>query len=459
MQATAQGQQLVDATSRTHLLLAHLGLIEDLDEAESWLNSRQIHLMVGVEASRDSFAQAAAATVVTLAQRASFSVSIEVGDLDAMISSGIGSGQRLPQFLISLGAKIADRPASAAGVAIGNVQAPASNRSPQIQITWDGWVAGVRPIGQRLGERPGCVLASIAAAALGVSELFLHHIGHVDASWRDVTLSLWDPLSPDPASATGTLLTRLPDRLMLVGLGHLGQAFAWCIAHLPYKQDDGEVWLIDDDCVSAANISTGVLTGLIDYSREGVQKTRLVGAILEQVGLKTRLLECRLPLSYRWEPGHPDVALIGIDNLGLRRRLSGIEWPLCVDAGLGSTASSFAALSIHSFPGCQSSTEIESWKESNPPIAADSLAPAFLSLTKSTTDQCGMVMLANQAVAAAFVGMVAACLAVSEPLRRLHGGAGIDVVSLSLGLPNPRGLACSSAQVASFGSVPVRSAV
>lgn len=43
-------------------------------------------------------------------------------------------------------------------------------------------------------------------------------------------------------------------------------------------------------------------------------------------------------------------------------------------------------------------------------------------LRKGQLDQCGVTLLAGEAVGAPFVGSVAACLTVSEVLRLLHGG-------------------------------------
>ena len=47
--------------------------------------------------------------------------------------------------------------------------------------------------------------------------------------------------------------------------------------------------------------------------------------------------------------------------------------------------------------------------------------------------------LAGRAVAAAFVGMIAACIAVSEPLRRLHGAPAAACIALNLDSPTPLG--------------------
>jgi hypothetical protein len=47
-------------------------------------------------------------------------------------------------------------------------------------------------------------------------------------------------------------------------------------------------------------------------------------------------------------------------------------------------------------------------------------------------DRCGVTLLAGKAVGAPFVGAVAACLALSEVLRLLHGGRMHEVVDVDL---------------------------
>jgi hypothetical protein len=46
-------------------------------------------------------------------------------------------------------------------------------------------------------------------------------------------------------------------------------------------------------------------------------------------------------------------------------------------------------------------------------------------------DACGLARLASRTVGVPFVGLIAGCLVISELLRRLHGGAPLEVASLS----------------------------
>ena len=443
---TVTGQHLVDTTSRTHLLLARAGAVNTLQEAGERLAARHVVVAVGRDACHDPFGQAATLTAVTLAVRASLTVSVEVDDPQAIVSAGPWRGTELLEALLELGAiprLAADRVSTKSRVTIGAPSATTAHADDiDLQVTWDGWVSAVRTAGTRLPERHGCVLAAVAAAALAISEIFLQMTGHLDAGWRALTLSLWDPLATDARTAFGPRLDRLPNQWELIGLGHLGQAAAWCVSLLPYRPGDGETWLVDDDVAKDANVSTGVLTTIDDAvigpTGTARRKTRLVASALERAGRPTRLVEHRLTTQQRWDEARPSVAIIGVDNLQTRRHLSDVGWPLCVDAGLGSTSSSYNALTVYTLDDRQNSQGIAAWAQSSTQLQTTDIA-AFDDLRSKGVDECGIVMLADRAVAAAFVGIIGACLAMSEPLRRLHGAPGFQCVSISLDTVAPVG--------------------
>lgn len=436
---TAPEPFAANEVSRTHLLLAHLNLVNELGNADTWLRHNHVDVIVGAAACRSSSAQAAAMTAVTLASRASLTIHAALEDPEAEVLHGHLRGMRLADALSHLGALDGGVTPSARCLLLGEPVPPDGGGLLCLQATWQGWVAALRSPGIRLAEDDDNVLAAITAAALAVSELFHGLLGNLEAGWREVTCSLWDPLSLEPCAATGPALNFLPLRWALVGLGHLGQAAAWCISHLPYEEGRGELWLIDDDTASASNVSTGVMTEPGDATAR-TRKTRLVGSCLERSGRPTRLWESRLPVSYRHEIGHPDVALIGVDNARTRLALSDVDWPLCVDTGLGSTPSSFSSFALHVFPGAYPSSRVASWQGKATPIDEGNLSPAFEHLiAQSTVDRCGAVLLAGRVVAAAFVGVMASCFAVAEPLRRIHGGQGVDVLTLELQGVRPRG--------------------
>lgn len=133
--------------------------------------------------------------------------------------------------------------------------------------------------------------------------------------------------------------------------------------------------------------------------------------------LRTTLAECH-------------VAIIGVDNLPARRQTSGIGWPLAIDLGLGDRADTFDSIMLRRFPGSQRSDQVTAWQAEPGPVTVPA-TPAFTDL-EARHGQCGITELAGKAVGAAFAGITAACLAVAEAARELHGGTGRDCLTLSL---------------------------
>ncbi len=58
--------------------------------------------------------------------------------------------------------------------------------------------------------------------------------------------------------------------------------------------------------------------------------------------------------------------------------------------------------------------------------------PAYQDLKRKGMDSCGLAQLASRTVGVPFVGLIAACLAVSELLRRLNGGSALELASGSV---------------------------
>ncbi len=65
-----------------------------------------------------------------------------------------------------------------------------------------------------------------------------------------------------------------------------------------------------------------------------------------------------------------------------------------------------------------------------PRLASIHGTPSFSGL-QARHDPCGVTELTGKAVGAAFVGITAACLAIAEAARELHGGTGRDCHMLS----------------------------
>ena len=172
------------------------------------------------------------------------------------------------------------------------------------------------------------------SAALGLSEAFQHVRGYAVAGRRSAGISLWNPKADWRSQpGYGKPCSYLPSRLWLVGLGHLGQAYAWTLGLLPYVDTSKVTLMLQDyDNVVAANISTGMLSTGPSVSRP---KTRVVSARMETLGFKTVMTERCFDNSTVRGVDEPGVALVGVDSVAPRRLLEKAGFDLVIDAGLG----------------------------------------------------------------------------------------------------------------------------
>jgi hypothetical protein len=247
------------------------------------------------------------------------------------------------------------------------------------------------------------------------------------AARRAAGLSLWNPGADWLAKDAGEPpLAYLPSSLWLIGLGNLGQALAWLLAGLPYAdRAKVDLTLQDYDRIAESNDSTSLLSSL---ALVGVKKTRAVSRWLEAAGFNTALEERRFgPWTIRG-PHDPAVALCGVDNAPTRADLGSAKFELVVEAGLGAGPGGFRNFSIHTFPSSRRPDQI--WPRETDGRTHDvSSMPAYKALSKSGLDTCGLVQLASRTVGVPFVGLIAAALALSELLRRLHGAEGMEFAS------------------------------
>lgn len=307
-----------------------------------------------------------------------------------------------------------------------------------VLLSWDAWCAAVTPTKESQGlpcmaDNP---LAGVAAAALGVNEAFLHVRRDLpDAGHRTVGMSLWDPLAVADwygEANRGPTLQFLPKALWLVGLGHLGQAYAWMLGMLPYHTDERpHVVLQDFDKAAKSNLSTCLLLTAEDL---GKRKVRLVAQRLEAAGFTTSLVERPFGPNHQVLGNEPATALLGVDNVAARRDLDSAGFALVVEAGLGSGYRDFHNIRTHSFPGPRKPSAI--WTAHAGAVEAVELNDAYKKLAQERNDLCGMTQLASRAVATPFVGALAATLVLSEVIRPLH--AGVIYPTLDLQMKNLR---------------------
>jgi hypothetical protein len=213
---------------------------------------------------------------------------------------------------------------------------------------------------------------------------------------------------------------------------------------LPYAHPGGvEIGLLDFDTVIKGNTATQLLVGPGDID---MRKTRVVSAALEQVGLKTRIVERAFDASFHPEAhavptrNEPRTALAGFDDVTPRRQLEGAGFDRVVDTGLGAGPHEYLDMLVHTFPAPESPAT--AFEEGPPPGPA--LKPAYENeIARQIEDgieesaaRCGLLELAGVTVGAAFVGAIASTVAVADILRLLHGGNDYSLVALDLRAPN-----------------------
>ena len=355
-----------------------------------------------------------------------------------------------PSLACALGSALADivGPDSLCDAAKSEIEGPAllfGNAAPvrgALRVTFDGWIAKVGPATSvdPLPQRQYCALSGVLAGALAISEVFLLFAElSIEAGRRAVGLSLWRPDLPisDPA-ALGMPVEVLPRDLWVLGLGHLGNAYLWALAALPYAQPNAtEIYLNDFDRIEPENVETGMIFTPKD---EGQLKTRICSKWMEERGFRTRLVERPFDSNFRCRTAPPQteprLALCGFDSNPARRDLAAAGFARVMESGLGGDKDNFETISFHTLPNPRTAEEL--WPDLTPSqetrrrekrerLARES--PAYAQLAN---DECGRVELAGKAVAVPFVGTTAATVVLAEAIRLLHDGPSYTFIKVAL---------------------------
>jgi hypothetical protein len=364
----------------------------------------------------------------------------------------------LAEAVAALGGNIAEPAAGTPVIEFGG--APTARRAPfHVRAVFAGWRGGIVPAPAETMPVPAPVmaLAPMLAAALAVNEAFLYVSGHAGiAGRRAVGLSLWDPAPAcDWLGGAGIepVLSLLPARLWLIGLGHLGQAYLWALGLLPFARPrDLSLVLQDIDIITPSTESTSILS---DATLINVKKTRAMAAWAERRGFATAIQERLFDASFRRQDDEPAVALSGLDNGVGRQALDQVGFDFVVEAGLGRGHRDFRAVRLHTLPASRPASQIWRGAQADEPVED---RPAYKGMLASgALDRCGITLLAGKAVGAPFVGAAAAMLAVSEVLRLLHGGAVHELIDVDLKAPEYRNTVLTQRNLSALnpGYVPV----
>lgn len=377
----------------------------------------------------DSVAQQVIALTVINAAARSFmgNVFVQAEPGMKLVAPGF-EGLTLEAFLAWAGVKsVATNVVDAwPSIHIGAVRASLSYGS--ISAWASGWRFGVG--GDVPSDEGFFAPACVAAAGLALSEAFsMLRRDNSYAGRRAVALSLWEPRVSDIAGIAPLDLA-MP-ATWLVGLGHLGQAYAWTMGFMRPAGDAAFV-LQDVDSVTLSTLSTSLLSCADDI---GSKKTRVVAKWLESRGYPTFLVERRFDEVQRVAAAEPHVALFGVDNAAARRFMEGAGFDFVVDAGLGSGYKDFRAIRVRTFPSPSSASALWAVGASN---TTNESAPAYRAMVAGGADLCGVTTLASRSVGAPFVGCVAAGFVIAERLRYALGEKALAVLDLNLRAPEQR---------------------
>jgi hypothetical protein len=401
------------------------------EEAMNFLRDFGLSIYVGAEIATSVHHQACLLTLVNCAQRTLLGGIDVFGVPECPSITPLARGGSLKESVLALGGRIGLSPNSTWPAAlIGDAQPLALPRTSW-RLTWNGWRGGVTPARSALrlpeGQRSSSLSPLVAAAACAGEAFAYHAKDHVLAGNRSLGLSLWNPgadwVSDDPSEAA---ITYLPSQLWLIGLGNLGQAYAWALASLPYRDRQEVVLVLNDfDKIMLSNESTSLLSFSKDVGR---RKARVVSDWMEELGFTTFLEERRFGAFIKRSADEPNVALCGVDNALARTHLEKAGFGLVVEAGLGAGPESFRSFSLHAFPASRTAEDLWS-RMVGQTVSSTEQMPAYRELKRRGMDGCGVTRLANRTIAVPFVGLTAACLAVAELLRRLNGGQAFEVIS------------------------------
>lgn len=406
------------------------------DEAMELLQRFGLAIHVGEEVLHSIEHQIALLTLINITRRTFLGGVSVVGLIDCKCLSPLTLDGSLRAAVIDLGGAVSSKAPSTWPCALIGTVAEMPSGNPIWQVTWDGWRGGVCPVslGGRLSEHNTMPLAPALAAAVCAAEVFSYHAGdHPLAGRRPAGLSLWKPRSDWLVSDdTEPVLQLLPSRLWIIGLGNLGQAFAWLLACLPYQNPaELELVLQDFDRLAPSNDSTSLLSHIKD---SGKKKARMVAEWLEERGFTTTIEERRFGSWTQRHATEPGVALCGVDNAQARASLDKAGFDLVVEAGLGGGTQAFRSIGMHTFPSSRTPAEIWSKQAAQGEASAENM-PAYQALRKDGMDACGLTQLATRTVGVPFVGLIAACLVIAELLRRLNGGDALEFITGSVASP------------------------
>jgi hypothetical protein len=427
-----------DELSRLHKMVLDSGEAVTREQAKEYFAGFRLQIVLGDDAVEDPALHASILTAVNTGARAFPGGVTVIVSTDFACAVAWHHGFSLTEACTALGATVAEHGALIEGIptiVFGATHLAVTGR-PLVYAASLGWVACVSDRAlTRSRSTPPIPPASVLAGALAVSEAFQAHRGDPFAGRRSVGLSLWRPdLDFRNPGAVGPALEYLFSEAWLIGLGHLGQAFAWVLGTLPLEPEFN-LMLQDTDRIESPNLDTSLLAHESDL---GTLKTRLVARRFDRIGIDARLCERLLDSHQRLQGDEPRLAFVGLDKPEPRRHLDDCGFHRVIDLGLGAGPRDYLGIQLNRLPASRTAHDIFKGSYSDTDRRAQRLLdtqPAYKRMVRDQ-GQCGTLQVARRTVATSFVGAAAASMGVADALRSLHGGEEFELLSMSLDNPS-----------------------
>jgi hypothetical protein len=398
------------------------------EEAEALLRTLSLRIVIGTDGGIRAASQAALLTALNTAHRAF------LGGVEVSMPKGIPLKLPIP------GARTLDEALALTGYAPISVLKPTHSlyldqisgvaKEDDILVHCDSWRAGVSDVGNPAefvkGDVDELSLGGVMAGAMAVHRAFVRATNLPTGIYdKPVGISLWNPNESWLRSITDRQLHVLPRRFWNLGLGHLGQAFLWNLALLPFPNPSDVDFLLQDfDVIDASNRGSGLLC---DASSAGRKKTRHCAGWLERFGFETVISERPFGPADRRNESDPGIALCGFDRAEPRTYLETAGFGLVIECGLGGTLGDFDQGDLHVFPSDRHTAQ-GLWAGAAEKIP--DINPETAQLFGNNQGVCGALAIdvAGRSVSTSFVGAMVSSLAISELLRTFNNGGRFDEV-------------------------------
>lgn len=279
--------------------------------------------------------------------------------------------------------------------------------SGEVWVDAAGWDAAVnRPAPS---EEPPLAAAACLAAALGVAKLFSAQvIGNPKCAAEEWAFSLWSMRASETKQAGAPLGERSLGKIGILGAGAIGSAIAFVLER---SSMGGEVVVIDNEHYEEDNVDTTMMLSRL-AAISGVEKAQYLAGELKRDGLNA--VPHKERVNARSEVlGQPfDFFFCGVDNAETRRELDAVRAKLVINAGVGGTKldAGHLIVSIHSEQrGLLSRLYPGSVAEGSPATELQGQVDG--------ANLCSTIPYKNATMAAPFVALASAALAVGMAMR------------------------------------------